>query len=270
MPGRLRICTVGLSLAIAMSFSNACWGQFPVGVGFRGPGYAGMGGMGGMGMGNTGRMGYGGGMGYNGGMNRNGGMGYNGGMGGNGGMNGSGGMGYNGGGGYAPFVGVMAPFQGGYGYGGYDPTVNSATSGAYFTYGNTSYTTESPSPIPVYGGPRSPYGSPPPSTPLSALLKVQVPLDAEVWLEGRRMSSVGSNRLYRSPPLNPAKGYVYEVRARWTFEGKPVEDVRHISIRAGATALVDFTHLDPLVPRPSAPVAAPKPPEKNADAPASP
>jgi uncharacterized protein (TIGR03000 family) len=255
MRGTSRIGSMGLASAIVLALVPACWGQFPVGMGFRGPGFGGMGGYGGMGL--------------NGGMGGYGGMGFNGRMGNNTGTGNNGGMGYNGG--YAPFVGVYAPLQGGYGYGygGYDPTVNSATSGAYFTYGNTSYTTESPSPIPVYGGPRTPYGPTPPSTPLSALLKVQVPADAEVWLEGRKMSSVGAHRLYRSPPLNPAKGYVYEVRARWNFDGKSVEDVRQVSIRAGATALVDFTHLDPLVPRPSIPVEMPKTPAKSDEPPAS-
>lgn len=203
------LAAAGLALAVWVPDSA---GQYPLGVGFRGPPPTG--------------------------------FGY--------------GQGY--GGGYSPFVGVLAPYQSGYGYGGYDPSVAAMPSAAYFTYGNISYTTESPSPIPVYAGQRRPYGLTPPATPLTALLKVQVPPDAEVWLEGQKMRSTGSHRHYRSPPLNPAKGYIYEVRARWTFDGKPVEDARHVVIRAGAVALVDFTHLDPLVPRPSQQPDKPKPP----------
>jgi uncharacterized protein (TIGR03000 family) len=106
--------------------------------------------------------------------------------------------------------------------------------------------------------------------PLTALLKVQVPLDAEVWLEGQKMRSTGSMRHFRSPPLNPTKEYGYEVRARWQYDGKPVDDVRHVAIHAGATVLVDFTHLDPLVPRPSAPSPPPSaaPPAKRPGSPA--
>jgi uncharacterized protein (TIGR03000 family) len=164
-------------------------------------------------------------------------------------------------GGYSPYVGVFA--GGGYGNGGYNAAaIASVPSAAYFTYGNTSYTTESPSPLPVYGGPRRAYAPLPPSMPLTALLKVQVPLEADVWLEGQKMRSGGRLRHYRSPPLDPAKGYIYEVRARWMFDDKPVEDVRHIAIRAGAIALVDFTHLDPLVPRPSQPAETPNAPKK--------
>jgi uncharacterized protein (TIGR03000 family) len=172
-------------------------------------------------------------------------------------------------GGYSPFVGVLAPpYMGGYGYGGYagyDPTVASVPSAAYFTYGRTSYTTESPSPLRVYGGARPPYGPMPAALPLTALLKVQVPENAEIWLEGQKMRSIGAQRHYRSPPLDPAKDYVYEVRARWLVDGKPYEDVRHVAIRAGATIAVDFTHLDPLIPRPSLPPEMPKAADKNGD-----
>ena len=186
-----------------------------------------------------------------------GGVGYGGGF---------GGLGY--GGGYYPYPNIIMPYPGGYGYGygggGYDPIVASVPSAAYFTYGNTSYTTESPSPIPAYV-PRMPFAPLPPPMQMTALLKVQVPLDAEVWLDGRKMRSMGPMRHYRTPPLDPTREYAYEVRAHWLFDNKPVEDSRHIAIRAGATVLIDFTHLDPLVPRPSAP-----PPPSPPAAPANP
>ncbi len=165
-----------------------------------------------------------------------------------------GGFGY--GGGYYPYPNLFMPFPGGYGYGGYNPNVNPVPSGAYFTYGNTSYTTESPSPLPVYA-PRPPFVPLPPPLLLTALLKVQVPPDAEVWLDGQKMRSTGAVRHYRSPPLDPTKEYAYEVRTRWMVKDAPVEEVRHVAIRAGAAAIVDFTHLDPLVPRPTPPAPPP-------------
>jgi uncharacterized protein (TIGR03000 family) len=193
-----------LALSIlAMSPRRGC-AQWPVGMGFRGPGV---------------------------------------------GTPGAGGFGMRGGG-YTPFV--IAPYQGGYNQNGYGPNPASVPSAAYFTYGRTSYTTESPSPIPVYG-PGPAYAPLPPPTPLTALLQVQTPPDAEVWLEGQKMRSTGVMRHFRSPPLNPAKGYVYEVRLRWQLDGKSVEDVRHVAIRAGATVFVDFTHLATLAPKPAAP-----------------
>lgn len=172
------------------------------------------------------------------------------------------GFGY--GGGSFPYPNLFMPFPGGYGYGGYDPIVASVGSAAYFTYGNTSYTTESPSPLPVYA-PRPPFVPLPPPLPITALLKVRVQPDAEVWLDGQKMRSTGAVRHYRTPPLDPTKEFAYEVRSRWWIKDTPTEEVRHVAIRAGATAIVDFTHLDPLVPRPTPP--APPPP---AAAPAKP
>jgi uncharacterized protein (TIGR03000 family) len=216
---RFSIGTAGLVLIVFAATTADSFGQWPQGMGFRGPG---------VGAGVPGVPGGGGAGAY---------------------------------GGISPFLGVYMP-GGGYNNGGYGPNPASVPSAAYFTYGNISYTTESPSPIPVYG-PRSPYGPLPPSLPLTALLKVQAPLDAEVWLEGHKMRSTGTLRHYRSPPLDPAKGYAYEVRARWRTDDKPIEDIRHVAIRAGATILVDFTHLDPLVPRPSAPAPPPPPTAAN-------
>lgn len=173
--------------------------------------------------------------------------------------------------GYYPMPNLFMPFPGGYGYGGYNPSynpnVNPVPSSAYLTLGNTSYTTESPSPLPVYA-PRPPFVPLPPPLPLTALLKVQVPPDAEVWLDGQKMRSTGAMRHYRSPPLDPTKEFAYEVRTRWFVKDTPVDEVRHVAIRAGATALVDFTHLDPLVPRPLAPT--PPPPAATPAAPAAP
>jgi uncharacterized protein (TIGR03000 family) len=211
------IVTTGLTLALFASAPTRGHAQWPVGMNYRGPGAGGFGG------------GYGQ----------------------------RGGYGQFGGGGINPYVGVYLPPQGGYGYGGYDPTVASVPSAAYFTYGRTSYTTESPSPIPVYD-PRPAYAPMPPAMPLTALLQVQVPIDAEVWLEGQKMRSTGALRHFRSPPLNPAKGYVYEVRVRWPSDGKTVEDVRPTAIRAGATVYVDFTRHEVPVSK-SKDGAAPKP-----------
>ena len=207
----LRLSMAGLALVVFAAIVPCSRAQYPIGMGFRGPGVP-----------STAAAPQAGGGAY---------------------------------GGYSPYVGVFAPYQNGNG-GMSAAAIASVPSTAYLNFGNTSYTTESP--LPIYDR-RMPYAPLPPPTPLTALLKVQVPLDAEIWLEGQQMRSTGRLRHYRSPPLNPAKGYAYEVRARWTFDGKPVEDVRHVAIRAGGISLVDFTHLDPLVPRPSQPKDAPKP-----------
>jgi uncharacterized protein (TIGR03000 family) len=155
-------------------------------------------------------------------------------------------------GGYTPpFVGVYMPAPNGT-PGGYDPAVASVPSAAYFNYGGrTAYTTESPLPATAPPPPPSAFAPPPPPLQLTALLQVQVAGEAEVWLEGQKMRSTGPIRRFRSPPLNPAKDYLYEVRVRWPNENKPLEEVQMVSIRAGASVVVDFAPPpSPSLPRP--------------------
>jgi uncharacterized protein (TIGR03000 family) len=76
----------------------------------------------------------------------------------------------------------------------------------------------------------------------SAQLNVRLPdPNAEVWVEGKRTQQRGTWREYQSPPLNPDKSYTYEVRARWTENGKDVERTKTVPVRANGVATVDFT-----------------------------
>jgi uncharacterized protein (TIGR03000 family) len=74
----------------------------------------------------------------------------------------------------------------------------------------------------------------------SALITVQVPADAEIWFEGEKMSQTGTNRLFRSPPLEAGQNYSYEVKARWTANGQPVEQSRQVRVWPGAMVQVNF------------------------------
>jgi uncharacterized protein (TIGR03000 family) len=74
-----------------------------------------------------------------------------------------------------------------------------------------------------------------------AYIHVRVPADAVLWLNGERMSGTGTERRFVSPPLVPGKSYTYEVRARWSENGRPIERVRHVTVLANETTTVDFT-----------------------------
>ena len=79
-----------------------------------------------------------------------------------------------------------------------------------------------------------------PSDSRKSLLTVIVPTtDAQVWLNGTLMSSQGIERLYSSPPLD-AGNYTYSVKAQWMMDGKPVEQLRDVTVRAGQRSSVDF------------------------------
>jgi len=74
-----------------------------------------------------------------------------------------------------------------------------------------------------------------------AFVLVQVPTEAQVWLDGRQGKQTGPSRTFRTPPLEPGVEYEYDVRARWPAEDRLVDRTRRVKVRAGARAEVDFT-----------------------------
>lgn len=89
------------------------------------------------------------------------------------------------------------------------------------------------------------YGAAPRTEANTALVTVRVPdPNAEVWIEGQRTQQRGASREFVSPPLNPDKNYTYEIRARWTENGRDVERTKSVPVRANGTATVDFTASD--------------------------
>lgn len=64
--------------------------------------------------------------------------------------------------------------------------------------------------------------------------------DAELWVEGQKTVSAGTWRRFLSPPLVPGDRYVYEFRARWSENGREVNQTRRVRVRAGEHVVVDF------------------------------
>jgi uncharacterized protein (TIGR03000 family) len=76
----------------------------------------------------------------------------------------------------------------------------------------------------------------------TARVKVTLPdADARVWFEGQLTKQHGTERGFVSPQLDAGQEYVYDVRARWTENGREVERTRSVRVRADGTATVDFT-----------------------------
>lgn len=134
-------------------------------------------------------------------------------------------------------------FYGGglYGGGFYGGPAFYATPGLY---GNA-FDYESPYPPDLVqpGGPEGPPPAvqwiPPPRAD-AAEITVRVPADAEVWIEGVKMKQQGPVRKFTSPQLAIGMSYVYDIKAAWTENGKPVSDTQHVSIRAGDRLSVTF------------------------------
>jgi len=214
------------------------------GIGFGGyrGGFGGGYGLGGYGLGGYGLGGYG--LGYGGyGYPGFGGMGlYRGGLG-YGGL-GYGGLGYGGYGGYA----YSPSYYGGYGnYGGYaySPSYYGGYDGFAYSpsyYGGMS----SGTPNYAYNTPNASYQSFYPQGGQqqlgnSADIRVTVPADAEIWFDGTKMQQTGPQREFMTPPLTPGHTYTYEVRAKWTQNGQPMDQRRNVDVQAGRQAFVDFT-----------------------------
>jgi uncharacterized protein (TIGR03000 family) len=64
-------------------------------------------------------------------------------------------------------------------------------------------------------------------------LRLHVPSDARIWIEGEATSTGGTDRSFVSPPLTPGRDYVYHVRVQWNENGKAVERNREITVHAG-------------------------------------
>jgi len=73
-----------------------------------------------------------------------------------------------------------------------------------------------------------------------ATIRVVVPYNAEVWLEKQKTTQTGMERAFVLPPLSAGQLHVYSVRASWVENGRAVEQVRVVGIKAGETAKVNF------------------------------
>jgi len=81
----------------------------------------------------------------------------------------------------------------------------------------------------------------------TASITVVVPADAQILFDGSPTTQKGTERQYVTPPLQVGKKYHYQIVARWTDNGKPVEHKRKVAVTGGSTAHVDFLS----VPAPS-------------------
>ena len=72
------------------------------------------------------------------------------------------------------------------------------------------------------------------------LLAVNVPDDAKIYVNGQATSSTGDTRQYVSRDLTAGYNYTYEVRAEIVRDGRTVEQVKKVDLRAGETAKVAF------------------------------
>lgn len=67
----------------------------------------------------------------------------------------------------------------------------------------------------------------------AALIEMTVPANAEIWFSGEKTKSTGDFRSFVTPALEKDRKFAYEVRVRWMENGKPMEKVQKLPVRAG-------------------------------------
>jgi uncharacterized protein (TIGR03000 family) len=73
-------------------------------------------------------------------------------------------------------------------------------------------------------------------------LQVIVPdPNAELLIQGERMNTMGPNRMFISPDLEPSKTYSYTIVLRRPNAGAGGEEKRTVDVQAGGTYTIDFS-----------------------------
>jgi uncharacterized protein (TIGR03000 family) len=74
----------------------------------------------------------------------------------------------------------------------------------------------------------------------NVLIHMRVPENAQVWFDGRPTTRQGTERDFMSPPLSGARDYTYRVRVQWMEGGRPVTEVRDVTVHAGDRIDLNF------------------------------
>lgn len=127
--------------------------------------------------------------------------------------------------GYRPYLGYgFSPYD--YG-GGYDPGYYGYESYPYSwadpTAGYYPWNEPAPQPVVTLSG------------EFPAVLTLEFPAAAEVWLDGKKVEGETANvRTLSSPVLRPGDRYTFHVRADWTVKGQTYDYNRDVTLETGA------------------------------------
>ncbi len=74
----------------------------------------------------------------------------------------------------------------------------------------------------------------------TVLITVRVPANAEILIDGNKMTQQGTLRQFVSPTLERGSTYSYEVQAKWTENGQEVNRTQKVEFQPGQQRSVDF------------------------------
>jgi len=75
---------------------------------------------------------------------------------------------------------------------------------------------------------------------LAALIDIKMPCYGDLWVDGVATEQLGTDRLFRSPPLEKGGEYIYVLRARWIENGQTIEQSQQVRVHCGERVLVVF------------------------------
>jgi uncharacterized protein (TIGR03000 family) len=67
----------------------------------------------------------------------------------------------------------------------------------------------------------------------TAFIDLAVPAEADVWFQGAKTRQKGGVRRFVTPPLAEGRTFVYDIRVRWTSDGRRVTRTRRLAVRRG-------------------------------------
>lgn len=73
-----------------------------------------------------------------------------------------------------------------------------------------------------------------------AHITIEVPADAQVWLDGQPTKQDGATRRFVTPELTKGENYTYTVRVRWLEDGRQVEQSKQVIVFSGAEVNIGF------------------------------
>jgi uncharacterized protein (TIGR03000 family) len=92
-----------------------------------------------------------------------------------------------------------------------------------------------------------------------AVLRVRVPDDADVLINGDRTAQRSGERRFVTPPLENGRKLHYEIRARWKEKGEDVDRIAIVPVRPGERLALDFLAPPSLTTDNGVPVWLPRP-----------
>ncbi len=138
----------------------------------------------------------------------------------------------------------------GYTYGSWGSSGGSSSSGGGYVvpyaaptetyYYDGAPTPPANSPTPPANNDAAPEPPPAAARADAGTLMVSVPADAKVYVNGKPTTSLGSQRSYVSRGLRSGFKYAYEVRAEVVRDGRKIEEVKTVELRAGEISRLAF------------------------------